>query len=112
VILQGRGNVSLEVYPQFLFSHFLHTLPSSAPKGEVEKAVAHAIKSGYTHIDGAHCYQNEEEVGQGIKDSGVAREKLFLVSKLWCTDHRTPEKAVDATLKALGTNYLDLYLMQ
>jgi diketogulonate reductase-like aldo/keto reductase len=55
---------------------------------------------------------NEEEVGHGIKASGVPREKIFLVSKLWCTDHRRPEQAVDVTLKALGTDYLDLYLMQ
>ncbi|KNG85536.1 protein GCY [Aspergillus nomiae NRRL 13137] len=86
----------------------------SAP-GEVEKAVSHAISVGYRHIDGAFCYQNEEEVGKGIKDalaSGkVKREDLFVTTKLWCTYHSRVQEALDLSLKNLGLDYVDLYLM-
>ncbi|ORY25638.1 putative NADP(+) coupled glycerol dehydrogenase [Naematelia encephala] len=82
-----------------------------AKPGEVRDAVAHALKSGYTHIDCALCYQNEDEVGQGIKDSGVPREKIFITSKVWCTYHDRVEECLDITLKSLGTDYLDLYLV-
>ncbi|KAF7586700.1 hypothetical protein BBP40_008417 [Aspergillus hancockii] len=86
----------------------------SAP-GEVEKAVSHAISVGYRHIDGAFCYQNEEEVGKGIKDalaSGkVKREDLFVTTKLWCTYHSRVEEALDLSLKNLGLDYVDLYLV-
>jgi glycerol 2-dehydrogenase (NADP+) len=94
-----------------------NTIPSvglgtwQSKPGEVEKAVEHAIKSGYRHIDGALCYQNEEEVGKGVKASGVPREELFLTSKLWCTYHDRVEEGLDITLKDLGTDYLDLYLV-
>lgn len=70
---------------------------------------------GYRHIDGAHCYQNEEEVGNGIKDalaSGkVKREDLFVTTKLWCTYHTRVEEALNASLERLGLEYLDLYLV-
>lgn len=86
----------------------------SAP-GEVEKAVSHAIAVGYRHIDTAFCYQNEHEVGQGIKEalaSGkVKREDLFVTTKLWCSYHTRVEEALDASLKNLGLDYIDLYLM-
>nr|KAJ3419578.1 hypothetical protein HK105_006784 [Polyrhizophydium stewartii] len=80
---------------------------------EVRDAVAHAIKVGYTHIDAAWVYENEDEVGAGIKASGVPREKLFITSKLWNTFHR-PEQVplgLKDTLTKLDTPYLDLYLM-
>ncbi|KAB8222223.1 NADP-dependent oxidoreductase domain-containing protein [Aspergillus novoparasiticus] len=83
--------------------------------GEVEKAVSHAISVGYRHIDGAFCYQNEEEVGKGIADalaSGkVKREDLFVTTKLWCTYHSRVEEALEQSLKNLGLEYVDLYLM-
>ncbi|GES57967.1 protein GCY [Aspergillus terreus] len=86
----------------------------SAP-GEVERAVSHAISVGYRHIDTAHCYGNEEEVGQGIKEalaSGkVKREDLFVTTKLWCTYHSRVEEALDMSLKLLGLDYVDLYLV-
>ncbi|ODN83423.1 hypothetical protein L202_01565 [Cryptococcus amylolentus CBS 6039] len=84
-----------------------------AAPGEVEKAVTEAIKVGYRHLDLALIYQNQDEVAQGIKDSGVKREDLFLVSKLWNHNHR-PENVegdLDLTLKQLNTDYLDAYLI-
>ncbi|PGH10614.1 hypothetical protein AJ80_07465 [Polytolypa hystricis UAMH7299] len=80
---------------------------------EVEKAVEVALKAGYRHIDGAAIYENEEEVGRGIKASGVLREDIFLTSKLWNNSHRPEdvEPALNRTLKDLQTSYLDLYLI-
>ncbi|KIJ32165.1 hypothetical protein M422DRAFT_61583 [Sphaerobolus stellatus SS14] len=82
-----------------------------SPPGQVEKAVEHALKNGYKHIDGAWAYDNEEEVGKGIKASGVPREEIFITSKIWCTYHSRVEESVDDTLKKLGTDYLNLLLM-
>lgn len=78
---------------------------------EVEKAVEEALKQGYRHIDCAAIYRNENEVGAGIKKSGVKRDEIFLTGKLWNTKHRDVEAALDKSLKDLGTDYLDLYLM-
>ncbi|KZP15753.1 Aldo/keto reductase [Athelia psychrophila] len=79
---------------------------------EVANAVEYAIKeAGYRHIDGAWVYGNEDEVGRGIKASGVPRSEVFITSKLWCTYHDRVEEALDLTLAKLGTDYLDLYLI-
>ncbi|WRT67888.1 uncharacterized protein IL334_004862 [Kwoniella shivajii] len=82
-----------------------------AKPGEVRQAVAHALKVGYRHIDGALCYQNEKEVGEGIADSGVPRSEIFLTSKVWSSYHDRVEECLDQTLSDLGTDYLDLYLV-
>jgi L-glyceraldehyde reductase len=73
-----------------------------------------ALKLGYRHIDAAAVYGNEQEVGEGIRNSGVDRKDIFITSKLWNTHHRFEdvEEALDCTLKDLGTNYLDLYLVR
>ncbi|KAK9464162.1 NADP-dependent oxidoreductase domain-containing protein [Lipomyces oligophaga] len=82
----------------------------SAPN-EVYEAVLVAIKTGYRHIDTAFVYGNEAEVGKAIADSGVPREELFVTTKLWCTDHSKAAEALDVSLKNLGLDYVDLYLM-
>lgn len=80
--------------------------------GEVEKAVEYAVKeAGYTHVDGAWCYGNEKEVGEGIKASGVPRDKIWITGKVWGTYHSRVEDSLNETLEALGTDYLDLYLI-
>ncbi|KAK3056374.1 H/ACA snoRNP pseudouridylase subunit [Extremus antarcticus] len=82
--------------------------------GQVKTAVAHALKSGYRHIDAAFVYGNENEVGEGLKEAlsaGVKREDIFVTSKLWCTYHRRTEECLDESLKRLGLDYVDLYLM-
>ncbi|KAI0821888.1 Aldo/keto reductase [Trametes gibbosa] len=79
--------------------------------GEVEKAVAHALKNGYRHIDTATAYGNEKEVGLGIKESGVPREEIFLTTKLTNTEQRDVEGALHRSLEQLDTPYLDLWLM-
>ncbi|KAL1992225.1 hypothetical protein VTN49DRAFT_4257 [Thermomyces lanuginosus] len=86
----------------------------SSPE-EVQEAVYHAIKVGYRHIDTAFAYQNEEDVGKGIRraiDEGlVKREDLFVTTKLWATYAERVEENLELSLKALGLDYVDLYLV-
>jgi len=76
--------------------------------------VAHALKSGYRLIDGAYCYGNEDEVGEGLAEafaSGVKREDVFVVSKVWATYNTRVELGLDKSLKSLGLDYVDLFLV-
>jgi glycerol 2-dehydrogenase (NADP+) len=72
------------------------------------------VDHGYRHIDCAKVYQNEEEVGKGIKaaiEAGVTREELFITTKLWHTDKAKVEEACRESLGKLGLDYVDLYLI-
>lgn len=80
---------------------------------EVVNAVNWALEEGYRHIDTASIYKNEEGVGQGIKESGVDRKDIFVVSKVWNSDqgYESTINAYEASLKRLQLDYLDLYLV-
>lgn len=82
---------------------------------ECINVVNEALKMGYEHIDTAQAYDNEKEVGQGIKKSGVARDKFFLTTKIFPDDMKfEPEKlkaAAKRSLENLGTDYVDLLLL-
>ena len=82
-------------------------------RGVCEKAVLDALETGYRLIDTAAAYRNEEAVGEAIKKSGIAREEIFLTTKLWVQDasYDGAKKAIETSLKKLGTDYLDLYLI-
>jgi len=84
------------------------------PDGEVAKnAVKDALSAGYCHIDTAAIYQNEEGVGRGIEESGFCREDLFVTTKAWNDVHTYADAkvALATSLKKLGLNYVDLYLI-
>ncbi|WP_339178168.1 glyoxal/methylglyoxal reductase [Bacillus sp. FSL R5-0560] len=80
---------------------------------EATESVKAAIKNGYCSIDTAAVYKNEEGVGIGIKESGVAREELFITSKVWNEDqgYDTTLAAFEKSLERLQLDYLDLYLI-
>ncbi|XP_062066964.1 prostaglandin-E(2) 9-reductase-like isoform X2 [Lepus europaeus] len=91
--------------------------PDAVPKSEAGEATKIAIDVGFRHIDCSHAYQNEEEVGLGIRskiaDGTVKREDVFYTSKLWCTFFRPElvQKGLEQSLKKLQLDYVDLYLM-
>ena len=80
---------------------------------EVEDAVASALTSGYRKIDTASAYENEEGVGRGIKQSGIARDQVFLTTKVWNTEqgYESTLAAMERSLNKLQTDYVDLYLI-
>ncbi|CKH58365.1 aldo/keto reductase [Mycolicibacterium smegmatis] len=83
------------------------------PAEDTERAVAAALQAGYRHIDTAAAYRNETETGRAIANSGVPREDIFLVTKLWNSDqgYDATLAAFDASVQRLGVDYLDLYLI-
>lgn len=83
------------------------------PNGATYDAVKLALQAGYRHIDTAAAYFNESDVGKAVKDSGISRAEIFVTSKLWLQDHGydAAKKAVDVSLKKLGLDYMDLYLI-
>ncbi|DBA05449.1 TPA: hypothetical protein N0F65_007611 [Lagenidium giganteum] len=85
----------------------------SAPGEETYQAVLSALKLGYRHIDTAQCYQNEDDVGRAVKDSGIPRSEVFITTKLWLSNWGY-EKAIKATkvsIDRLGGSYIDLMLL-
>jgi len=85
-----------------------------SPPGRVtQNAVKFALSVGYRHVDTARIYGNEADVGQAVHQSGITREALFVTTKLWNTDqgYDSTLRACEASLKRLGMDYLDLYLI-
>ena len=80
---------------------------------EAQRIVADALEVGYRHIDTAAIYGNEVGVGRAIEASGIARDELFITTKLWNTDQGTQSAldAIDASLEKLGLDSVDLYLI-
>jgi 2,5-diketo-D-gluconate reductase A len=83
------------------------------PNDAVSSAVQAALQTGYRHIDTAAAYGNEEGVGQGIRASGVARDEIFLTTKVWNDDQGYDKTllAIDSSLTRLNVGYVDLYLI-
>lgn len=87
-----------------------------SPKGEVEAAVRHALcAAGYRHIDAAQIYNNQEEVGRGIRHAlehcGLARSQLWVTSKIWNADFQRVPEAIERILRELGLDYVDQVLL-
>ena len=83
------------------------------PNDETARAVDTALKSGYRSLDTAAIYKNEEGVRQGIERAGVARSDIFLTTKLWNSEQGFDStlRAFDVSVKKLGVDYLDMYLI-
>lgn len=83
------------------------------PQEETKEAVENAIKVGYRHIDTAQSYQNETEVGEGIKASGIDRKELFITTKVWIenVNYQDTLKSVERSLQRLDMDYIDLVLI-
>ena len=89
----------------------------SSPGEETYGAVLEALSQGYRHIDTAHLYRNEIDVGRAVRDSGIPREEIFITTKLWAGFNGEPEDGYEhaiasglASQEKLGT-YIDLYLI-
>ncbi|RYY89243.1 MAG: aldo/keto reductase [Chitinophagaceae bacterium] len=80
---------------------------------EVAQAVKEAVRIGYRHIDTAQAYQNERGVGEGVRSCGIAREELFVTTKLAAEvkSYQEAVASIDASLKALGLEYIDLMII-
>ncbi|TDD41758.1 aldo/keto reductase [Nonomuraea terrae] len=81
------------------------------PADEAEQAVGLALRAGYRHVDTAAAYGNEEGVGRAVRESERPREKVFVTTKLWNSDHDRAEAAFDESLERLGLDYVDLFLI-
>ena len=85
-------------------------IPNDGPTYDATLA---ALKAGYRHIDTAAGYMNESDVGKAIKDSGIDRQDIFITSKLWLQDYgyENAKKGIENSLRLLGVDYIDLYLL-
>lgn len=100
--------------------HDGHAIPAlglgvwqATPGRATREAVRYALQLGYRHVDTARIYGNEGDVGQALRESGVPREEVFVVTKLWNQDHglARARRAFDESLAALGLDYVDLFLI-
>ncbi|KHL05435.1 aldo/keto reductase [Sinomonas humi] len=102
------SNISLNngvEIPQLGFGVF------QVPSAETQAAVEAALEAGYRHIDTAAAYQNEAGVGAALRATGIAREDVFVTTKLRNGEQDTPRAAFDASRRALGLDVIDLYLI-
>ena len=81
------------------------------PPEQTVENVTFAIEAGYRHIDTAKAYNNEAQVGQAVRASGLRREEFFITTKLWNSDHGRAEEALKESLGSLEMDYVDLYLI-
>ncbi|MDO4913192.1 MAG: aldo/keto reductase [Bifidobacteriaceae bacterium] len=100
-------NDGLEI-PQFGFGVFCIDGDNAT-----QQATEEALAQGYRHIDTAHIYRNERGVGRAVKNSGIAREEVWITSKLWVNEFNADvaPRAIDEMLQRLDTDYLDLLLL-
>lgn len=114
-IVQGKGSIVETItlnnginMPQLGFGVFQIT-----DEDECERSVLDALETGYRLIDTAACYGNERAVGRAVEKSGIAREDVFISSKVWIQDagYERTLASFEKTLENLGTDYLDLYLV-
>ena len=80
---------------------------------ECERCVSNALECGYRMIDTAQAYHNEECVGKAVKNSGIKRNEIFIVSKVWISNYgyENARKSIDESLNKLQTDYIDLMLL-
>ncbi len=85
----------------------------STEGGDVERAVSVALEAGYRSLDTASMYENEMGIGRAVRGSGVPREEVFIATKAWNDEQgeKRVQRAVDESLKRLGLDYVDLYLV-
>lgn len=79
---------------------------------QTERCVLDALSVGYRSIDTAQCYYNETEVGSAVRSSGIARNEVFITTKLWCGQgYADTIKSIDQSLRRLDMDYIDLLLI-
>ncbi|KAI1382395.1 Aldo/keto reductase [Hypoxylon crocopeplum] len=103
----GSGTSRVRDIPHFGLGTWL------SDRAKVAHAVEYALDSGYNHVDAALIYRNEDQTGKGIATADIAREDIWVTSKLWNEHHRPDEAtaAIQKSISDLGVKYLDLYLM-
>ncbi|KAK5997117.1 NAD/NADP-dependent indole-3-acetaldehyde reductase [Cladobotryum mycophilum] len=98
-----------------VLAYGLGTANFKGRQGELDRGIVDitkkAIEVGYRHLDGAEVYGNEEELGLAIKESGIPREEFFVTTKISATEKKPAKEAFDLSLKKLGLDYVDLYLL-
>lgn len=81
------------------------------PPAKINQTLTHAMQLNYKHIDAAHVYENEKEIGDFLKQNNIKREEIFITSKLWNSYHDHPKIGLEKSLNDLQVDYLDLYLI-
>jgi 2,5-diketo-D-gluconate reductase A len=107
VTADGRARVLADGNEMPMLGLGVWQVPNGA---ECVNAVRWALELGYRHIDTAQAYGNEESVGRGLRESGVARDEVFITTKFH-PGHRDPTAEAEQSLKRLGVEYVDLYIV-